>query len=423
MLLNIVFFTIYIGLFIWLVPTFGFVKRAGLGESAQRGLIVFKLLLAFIAAAYLKMVPNSDHLMFNNLIDEQYRILLHHPGDYFEEIRYQYDTHGTGNLFGATDSFWGYIRHHLVYMFSAPMNFISGGNLYLNAGIFSSFTYFGHLFFLKIFNKLYLHHEWLMAAASFLIPSLLLFTAAVHKDGFVFVGLSIISYLVFRVLQGLPIWKWKYLLACIFAFALIFLLRNYLVLALIPAWVAGWAAKKFPSRKVAAALISYGALVLAFFATGMLHNSSLNLPEAVVKRKQEFATLPGAGSDLPMNKLKPHPASFLKNTPQAVTHVLLRPSPFESSQLPNLLATLESYLYLVLMMLAAWYKRKSWHLLHPYTIYAAVFFITMVLIIGFTIPNMGSIVRYRSLIWIMLLAPALYHIMKNRKGRLKTSAL
>lgn len=417
MLFNLCFFVICVAAYLWFVPRWGFVKRAGLSDTLQRVLILFKIAVGFIAAAYLGSVPNSDHLAFNNSIAEQYQILVHHPGDYFNEIWYQRNQHGTGGLFAASGSFWGYIRYHLVYMFTAPLNFISGGNFYLNSALFSLFTYFGHLFFFRIYQQIYPGHSRVMLLACFLIPSLLLFTACVHKDGFVFVGLSIMSYVFLQLLREKKL-SWKYSLAFLLAAACIFLLRNYVLVAVLPAMLVAFVAGKWPKNKFVIVTGLYLLFAILFFLSGRLSNS-FDLPEAVVKRKQDFAALEGAASNLSMNELQPTAFSFLENTPQALSHSFLRPIPFESGSLSSIAAGLEVYIYLFIFALALWYKRKTLADIHQFNMYGFAFFVTMVLIIGLTIPNLGSIVRYRSLLWVFVLAPALYQLASSKTGSTK----
>ena len=414
MLLNLVFFIIYIGAFLWFVPRWGVVQRAGLPANTLRFLILAKIMMGFAGAYYLGSLPNSDHRGFNNSIAEQFQILIERPLDYFDEIQYQYDRFGPGGLFAASGSFWGYIRYHLVYMFTAPINFISGGNFFLNAAIFSSFTWFGHLFFFRIFNSIYQTNTRATLFATFLIPSLLLFTSCVHKDGLVFVSLAVLSYVFFRWLQSSAIFSWRYMLAGLLALCCIFLLRNYILVAIIPAMLVASFTKKYPGQKPEIAIGSYIIFAVLFFLSSFFAGS-LNLPKAVVDRKTDFANLGGGSSDLPLNDLQPNATSFLKNTPQAISHVLLRPFPLEAMRPAVLLAAAELYLYLFIIIWAIWNKRRSLSNIHSFNIYGLAFFLSMVLIIGFTIPNLGAIVRYRSLLWIFLLAPALQKIITDRK--------
>jgi hypothetical protein len=416
MLLNLILFIIYIGTFLWFVPQLPFVRRAGLADNTQRVLICFKMLSAIVGAAYLGGFPNSDHLAFNRAIAEQFDILINNPSGYFNEINDQYERHGTGGLFEASHSFWGYIRYHLVYMFTAPMNFISGGNFYLNAVIFSSFTFFGHLFFYKVYSALYHGNRWVLVAGCFFIPSLILFTSCVHKDGFVFVSVSILSYVFYRGLRNLKVLAFKYITATVLSLVCIFLLRNYVLVALLPAMLVSYLAHLSSRWRIGITLLSYVLLAILFFLSGSLSNS-LNLPEAVVKRKQDFSLLETGKTNLPMNDLEPNAGSFLKNTPQALSHVMLRPHPFEGNGLASMVAGIELYFYILLLGLVLWLKRKTLHSIHTFNIYAVAFFVSMVLIIGFTIPNMGAIVRYRSLLWIFILVPALYQLIKRIRNR------
>lgn len=410
---SLLLFIIYLSAFIWWVPKAGFARRAGLSEREQRMLIVFKVFTGFAGAWYLGSFANSDYLTFNQAINEQFLLLKNDPTNYFYEIRYQYEKHGTGDLFAASESFWGYIRYHLVYMITAPINFISGGDFYMNAAIFSSITYFGHLFFFRIYNSIYHKAKWPALIACFFIPSILLFTSCVHKDGLVFVSLAVLSFIFYTLLPGVKTLSFKYIICLLLSASIIFLLRNYVLVALLPAMLVALITNKFPKHKLLLAAGLYVLLAALFFVSSNFNNS-FNLPEAVVKRKLDFALLEPANSNLAMDTLLPNVQSFIKNTPNALNHSLLRPYPLENKSLGSLFAAMELYAILFLLAIAIWKKRNQLNNIHSFNVYGFAFFISMLFIIGFTIPNAGAIVRYRSLLLIFLLTPALYHVARKQ---------
>lgn len=404
-----VYFIIYLSLLFGSIPHIGFVKNGPLSPKTIRFILAFKILAGFACAYYFKhLLPGTDYLLHNEEGIIEYQLLLKDPVLFFTDFNIDLNKYGTGGVFEASNSFWGYLRFHILYKYLAVQNLISQGNFYLNAGIFSSVIFWGHLAFFRVFYGIYNRHKPVLLAVAFFLPSIVLYFAVPNKDGLVFLGVAFISYIFYKYTRFNKI-SWKGLLILILSFLCIFLLRNFILLALLPALLAGIASKKFSRYRVAMPLLLYSIFIALFFATGSLNNS-FDLPEAVVKRKNDFALLEKGRTDLPMRILEPTTGSFIKNIPQAFNHGLLRPYPFEFN-IGSTLASLEIYFYLLIFLLFLLTGKKiTRYPIHPFNIFGLAFSITMIFIIGFTIPNAGAIIRYRSIIWIFLLSPVVCRI-------------
>jgi hypothetical protein len=70
---------------------------------------------------------------------------------------------------------------------------------------------------------------------------------------------------------------------------------------------------------------------------------------------------------------------------------------------------MELLLYQLLILLFIIYRKKDPQI-HPFNLFGFALFINMMLIIGYTIPNIGAIVRYRSIFWVLLICPLLCNI-------------
>ena len=397
---------IYIVAFLWFVPRGKFSVNSGLTVRELRLLIMAKMLIAVVCAWYFaKVLVKVDYMETNNEGMLQYQLLISDPGLFFTDFKTDISQYGLGRIFDTSGSFWGYFRFIVVFKLLAFLNFITRGNFYLNSIIFSSLVFFGHLCFYRIYNEMYPGKKILKILVCFFLPSLLLYTSCAHKDGLVFLSHGIAGYVFFCLLTNPGKIGIKKLLFFIGALLCIFLLRNYVLVALLPAMAITFVAGKLSRYRLWAVIGMYLLAMIIFFSTALLPGS-LNLPAAVVNRKADFALLEKGGTGLNMKELEPTLKGFTRNTPQALNHVLLRPYPNEFANKGALLASLELYGYLALM--AAFFlfgKRRNFTSIHLFNIYGMAFFVSMVLIIGFTIPNAGAIVRYRSLLWIFVLCP------------------
>ncbi len=404
MQIQYLFFLLYIIACFWLFPRLRFIKDTGLSTGELRLLLAIKMASSLVIAMHLSTLPNSDYLSYNNAGSLQYQLLKSDPLAFFTDFGDVDQNAGLKDLFASSYSFWADMRSSLLYKIIALFSLFTGGNFYLNSILFSSVVFFGHVAFYKIFRELYPDKKWLLVASCFLLPSLLMYTSSVHKDGFVFLSMAAICYVFHSFLSRQRFPGLSHILVIILAVITIFMFRNYVLVAMLPAMFAVFLCQILPVKRRVVLPISYGIYLLLFFLSGSV-SPALNLPEAVIKRKADFALLQKGNTTIPMNDLHPNAGSFLSNIPQAINHTLMRPYLWESSQPGVLMVAMELLLYQILFLLFLFYRYKKRGPIHNFNVLGILFFLSMMLIIGYTIPNVGAIVRYRSIFWILVLCP------------------
>jgi hypothetical protein len=389
----------------WLFPKITFVKHAGFSVLHTRLLLAFKMVSGLAGAYYFdRMLSVSDQVSYNVEGLAQYDLLLSNPVLFFTDFKNDIRHYGLGGIFDASYSFWAYLRFNLLYKFIAILDLITMGNFYLNSVLFSTLVFFGNIAFYRIYSDMYRHHRIKILFSCFLIPSLLLYTSCVHKDGLVFLCISMISFALYSFLKNEKMRTVKAFLALAIGILTIFLLRNYVLVALLPAMFTALLAKRLHCRRKMTFAVSYSLFGLLFFVSGHF-NSSFNLPNAVIKRKADFAALVNGGTDLPMNELYPTLKGFMENLPQAINHSLLRPYLWEFPHFGIILTAIELFFYQIILIGFVFFRNKRETVANNFNLFGFAFFISMMLIIGYTIPNIGAIVRYRSIFWIFLVCP------------------
>ncbi len=404
------FFVLYILLCLWVFPKISFLKNAKLTNTEIRVLLGIKLFSGIFCAWYFsKTFPIGDHSSINEIGKIQYGYLISNPKLFFTSLTIDIEKYGWGGVFDSSYSFWAYLRFNLLFKFVAILNIISKGSFYFNSVIFSSIVFFGHISFFRIFRQMYPGYKYPLLAICFFIPSIWLYTSCVHKDGFVFLGIAFSCFVFYSYLHSRDSIKIKQVVVFIMSLMIIFVLRNYIIVAMLPAMLIAIACKAFPLSKRLVVPVIYSLFGLIFFLSGFLYGS-LNLPAAVVKRKQDFALLGEANTNMPMNNLTPDFSGFTTNLPQAINHSLLRPYLWEAFGSSVSMAALELFFYQVLIIFFLFYGRKKNWLAYNFNIFGLAFFINMMLIIGYTIPNIGAIVRYRGVFWLFILCPILCNL-------------
>jgi len=103
--------------------------------------------------------------------------------------------------------------------------------------------------------------------------------------------------------------------------------------------------------------------------------------------------LPIAGSTINISRLDPTIFSLLKTAPNALYNSLCKPSVFSAKSFLERFSALENALVLTFLIICVWFKKHSYNR----NLFALFFFTCLIilLLIGYTTPVAGAIVRYK----------------------------
>jgi hypothetical protein len=122
--------------------------------------------------------------------------------------------------------------------------------------------------------------------------------------------------------------------------------------------------------------------------------------------------LPIAGSTINIAKLDPTIFSLLKTAPVALYNSLCKPSLLSSKSFLEKFSALENACVLVFLIVCVWFKKQTYNR----NIFALCLFICLIilLLIGYTTPVAGAIVRYKVPIMPFLVMCGLLIIDENK---------
>ncbi len=409
--LNYLLFVVYFILLCWALLKIPFIKKAGINNKLVLALFLFKI-IAGIAIGWLSLHfygTGNDYWDVNGEAWKEYQLLFSNPKEYFTNIFTSDYPAGYGGMFGGLDSFWNDLKNNLIIKLVSVFNIFSRGDYYINSLFFNFFVFFGHIALYRVFIKVYEGQSILVIIGCFLLPSTLYFSSGIHKDGMVFLMLAILIYCVFVSLQQNLFTKKRILLISI-SLLLLFLLRNFIFIALVPALIA-W---------ILSAKAKWGAFktfAIVYLVAGLLLFGINSLPtaikplEIITEKQSEFLKLPQSATQINLTPLDPDLKSFVTNAPQALNHVLLRPYLWELPVGSLLPLNIELAIYQLLFLLFLLSRRKDLHGANRPFLYFAIFFtLTVFLFIGYIVPNLGSLVRYRSLYLPLVITPLLCQV-------------
>jgi hypothetical protein len=324
------------------------------------------------------------------------------------------------HAFWADNSTLAYLSHNVIEWMHMLLNFLSLDNLYINTLLFSFLSLGGIIALFRFFTSR-LEDDPLSACCILVLPSTLFWTSCIHTEGLVYSILGFLFYYLDRLLTRGP--SRRPILLCLFLFVLAVFFRPAILISLLPAilfWIL--AEKKHHNYMIMIAVIS--AVVITLFSPAILHSLST--------RQAEFQLLVG-NSRIYLPVLEPSWTSFARVLPTAALNGLFQPLPGSGGQRIYAVFSVEliliwliigyALLRLVLRKKPAPDKSVPIHAdsIHPrllhldaFAISCLIFSLLGMLLIGYIIPFVGSIIRYRSIYLPFLLAPFLHTLRSQR---------
>jgi hypothetical protein len=398
--LEYILFISYLILFAWLTTRTGFFTKTGLTKPQ----IVIIFLLKVIVGIFYGWMGNfyggfaqmvdTWHYHHNSLLE--YEILQKDPREYFTNLFHDpYAKEGLESFFGSKDSYWNDLKANVFIKLLSVFDIFSFGHYYVNVIFYEYLSLFGPMAIYKVLVNVFPSKKNIVLLTVFFVPSFFYWASGIHKEGLIFTGVALIVYhLYFANKENrYTIRRWLGIGLGLF---ILLLLRNFVLAIILPAVAAWILANKWPRYLVAFFTGIYVLCAIAFFTSGYV-DPSLDFPKAVVDKQQAFIRNIG-NSSIPIEELEPTLSSFLQNTPQALALSILRPYPGDVRHLLSLAAMVETELFLLLVLLFLLFRETNATKERTVLYFFVFFSISLLLAIGFSVNNLGAIVRYRSIV-------------------------
>jgi len=369
------------------------------------------LLAAFVAKlvagfgygfVYAHYFPVSDSWVYfkESLVESQN--LLTRPSAFFSTgIPF---TNLTDLFSTADDAPWSNTGENLLIKLLAVFNVLSGGNYYIDTIFFNALSFWGLYLIYIVAGKHIQKNRLLLFCIIFFLPSCLFWNSGIDKDGLIvfFTGTLIYAaHYCITVKRAAG-----QLVIGVLSFVFIFLLRSVNALVLLPAIVAWWvSARALRAKPYLVYIVIYSGCLLFFFLS-VHFPAKFNLPLKLAEKQRQFLTLE-ANTVLPLTPLEPTFKSYAEVLPQAINHVFLRPYVTEIRSPFHLMAFAEMILIMVIFLLAVLFAAKPVldTLSQPFCLFLITVSLSGLLIIGYTVPFTGAIVRYKALYMVLFLLP------------------
>lgn len=376
-------------------------------------ILTVKLIIGCIYGyLFLRFYNGDDTWSYHSQSLDEFKILSNNPLEFVKDLfRHSYRKNQAFTFFDTTTNYWKDLQYSILIKLLAVFNVFSRGNYYTNVLFFNLFTFWGHYFFYKLFTNYFPDKKAIAFIVVFLFLPLTFWESGIRKDGLAFIGLA--GSLYYFVEYG-RCKNYRHLIKAILFFSLLLLIRNFIALSLIPVLVAFYACYYFKTKALYVFSIATFGFATLFFLSS-LGPSGYNLPQKMAERQEAFQHLEG-GSYMYLPQLEGSLKSYIEVLPYAINHTFLRPYITEGKSPLLLFAAIETLFVLIITALALLQIKKLKAIgKHPLLMLLLFLALINYLMIGYTVPFTGAIVRYRVFFEVILLLPMLIICDSNNK--------
>ena len=410
-------FVAYLVLFAWLATKVKFFIFTGLSKPQLIIIFLLKVMAGifygWIGLYYGGLAQMQDTWSFHTASIQESHLLYSQPLQYFTNLFIDPYESGVSKFFDSNDSYWNDLKGNMLIKILSVFNIFSFANYYVNVIFYSFITLFGAIGIYRVMADVFPGKKITILLSTFLVPSFLYWTSGLHKEGLIFTGISLVIYIIYFSLKEKRLGV-KRLFILLAGMVLILTLRNFIIVIILPAILAWLLASRWPKYGLLIFSSLYLLFGLLFFSLRYI-DTRLDFPQAVVNKQQEFMQLKGGNSTIPIKQLQPTAISFLKTTPQAINLSTIRPYPSDVRHILSLAAAIEINALLLMFFLFLFFRidgNGSKNLAY----FCLFFSFSLLLAIGFSVNNLGAIVRYRSIIMPLLIIPMAAQINWSKLG-------
>ncbi|MCB0481357.1 MAG: hypothetical protein KDC83_07975 [Flavobacteriales bacterium] len=279
-----------------------------------------------------------------------------------------------------------------IIRFNALLMPITTGFYFVHVLIINFLSAFGMLALVKFFENWGVKNKWFFIGL-LLFPQVIFWSSGLLKEGLLF---SIFGWLLIAIQRVVFKISFKSLLVFCICVYLAFLIKNYVLIALLPGIIILFVHKKYP--RISPLAMALGILMVGV-STAILFNSlfDLHIPISIYQKQRDFineAELTKAGSYFHSFVLEPTWWGLIKNGPYAIWNCFVQPSVFNANNVLMWGAAFEN-LFIILAVIVVMIFPNTQFLSSDRAAFSILFILVILVIIGWVTPISGALVRYK----------------------------
>ena len=411
-------FLCWAAFFLFLLKRMAFFKHCGLKPITRYSIFIIKVFsgvaLTLIYTYYYSDRSTADIYKYYDDASVIASALPNHPDCYFKLLfgfeendpsllpyinqMHNWSPHSDQWLsYTQTQDYNFFSSNRIITRFNAFLWPFTGGNMYTHVLFMCFISMLGLMAFYRRIHLDGKNKKGVLLVLLFLWPSLLLWCSGVLKDGLIVAAFYLGFYIVTSAGNTTKI-AWKSLLLLLLTFLLL-VTKYYVIVAILPAILASLIFHFSAKRNILLSHVaSFFVCVVVIITTSAIYTNTNAISMLNDKREEALkaAILGNAQHAIFVHVADPGIVGFFKEIPSAILCGLYRPFIWESRNSPFiLLSALENALLFLLTLACFIYPEKRKNI--PNWVWSMLSFsVCLALIIGYTSPVSGGIVRYKT---------------------------
>lgn len=407
----ILFYILIFSACVYRIPQFGL---KGISSSKRIGLFLLKVVAGLLYVWISKHVIEGGDI-FRYYADSQvvYRHLT--TGEFYTFLQLTFGVNNgviTPNIAESVHlmGYWYDTSAYMVVRLNTLINVLTlGSGIYANAVFFAWLSFVASVLLAKLYESK-LDAKKHVLYAIFLMPSLWFWTSGMHKESVCVFLITIVLYGFLKRNTGNQIIR-VFLGAT--AFALLFFTRSFVAAMLMPPLIAyllvSWKKERAPLSVYA---LVFGVLLIATYLIPKIANTP-NMVDAVIEKKVMYEALDYGETAIELGEYNHSYLGILSVLPQALFNSLVRPHFLDVNSFLLGLASLESLFIAICLVVSLFYIKNCTNEQKNVLFLFLSFSLSYLLITGLIVPNLGAILRYRSVALFFLVPSLIYMIDKK----------
>ena len=390
-------FAFQLGIIVLFIRYLSFFQQASLSLFERLVFFGIKVLFGFLLiAVYTQFYPQRNladvfkyfddaNIIFQNAQTDSLSLIHFITGIGFERnspesnTLLQYTHHIDKKGAGLLEA-----NHLLIIRLHLLLRYISNGSIYIHSLWFSFFSFTGCVALYRKFVPFFEKRKWLLKVPLFLLPSLLFWGSGLLKESIVLLCVGGIIYqLDFDCKKN---WRYSKIAIVLLFSTLLWFIKPYIALSFGIAYLFTYL---YPSRFKWLLVI----LPISFILFGNTIANSL------IAKRNEYTRLAisvNAGSILDTTLYKEEGMLGLaKLSPSFFKALLLSPLSYSPTQKSEIPFSIENLLFLILLLYLSVNAFSKKITLPKTMVFIIIFALLQLIVIGFSIPVVGAIVRYK----------------------------
>lgn len=405
----------------WLLLRWRVAKQLGLRSWVILGLYGCKVLAGIAYGWFFMQMDNyrinadTWSIFFDALMETDW--LISDPVAFFRDLitpRYANDT----GIMGTENSLLNDLKEVLFIKFIAFINLFTGGRYYVNVVLINGLYTVGLLGFAQaVCLQLGKNAVWAPIVAC-LFPTVLFWSSGVHKDGLLLAVAGLLLLAAVRL--SLQSFRLRWALPVLFGLVLFFLLRPHACLLFVLSCAMLWVPMRANPSKAKVAAAVAGLLIVA----AVFYYFNPTVPASwLAARRLEFLALT-ATDVVSTQTFEGNFRGMLMFLPKAIGFGCFWPLPGMYIHPLALAAGVENAVVLLIWWGAVYalLRRKSEDYSLPFILGCFAYFAATAILVGFTIPYLSPLMRYKSIALPFIIAPSLA-VLQHRLILLQQMAL